>query len=74
MVLISYIDEIARRERRDMLHLEFHPADPEAARRYNFHQDPTRARIIAWLDAHTVAWEPCGAFAVVVFCGQANGS
>lgn len=65
MILISHIDEIARSEQRDVLYLEFHPADREQARRYNFRQDPIRADIIAWLDVHGVGWQPCGPFAVV---------
>lgn len=65
MVLISHIDEIARREQRDVLYLEFHPADREMARRYDFHQDPIRAEIIAWLDGHAIGWAPCGPYAVV---------
>lgn len=65
MILISHIDEIARREHRDVLYLEFHPTDRERARSYDFHQDPLRSDIIAWLDAHGVLWGPCGPFAVV---------
>lgn len=65
MILISHIDEIARREQRDVLYLEFHPSDRELARRYDFRQDPVRSEIIGWLDAHGVGWGPCGPYAVV---------
>lgn len=65
MILIRHIDEIARQQGRDVLYLEFHPADRALARSYQFAHDPIRGAIIDWLDAHGVPWEPCGPFAVV---------
>lgn len=64
MILIRHIDEIARRQGRDVLYLEFHPAEG-SARGFDFLRDPLRGAIIDWLDAHGVRWEPCGPFAVV---------
>lgn len=65
MILIRHIDEIARQQHRDVLYLEFHPADGAPARSEAFSHDPVRTAIIDWLDAHGVRWEPCGPFAVV---------
>ncbi|NYE60727.1 hypothetical protein FHW58_001879 [Duganella sp. 1224] len=61
--LIEHIDAIARRQRRAVLYLEFHRATPQ--RRYDYAHDAQRGAVLAWLDAHGLAWGPCGEFADV---------
>lgn len=59
--LIEHIDAIARRQQRAVLFLEFHPHDDW--RYYRCETDTMRATVLAWLDQHGVAWQPCGPFA-----------
>jgi len=61
--LIEHIDAIARRKGRAVLYLEFHPQPHAAWREYRFADDPKRAEVLAWLDAHGVCWTLCGPFA-----------
>ncbi|WP_254699777.1 hypothetical protein [Trinickia violacea] len=58
--MIEHIDAIARRKQRDALFVTFFD-DPSGERSpYRWVDHPARATIIAWLDAHGYAWEPCG--------------
>lgn len=61
--LIEHIDAIARKKGRAVLYLEFHPQPYREWRAYRFEDEPTRAEVLAWLDAHGVAWAPCGPIA-----------
>lgn len=58
--LIKYIDAIARERQRAVLHLEFHPLDYAQRSAYRHEADPLRDALLAWLDAHGYAWQPCG--------------
>lgn len=57
--LIEHIDAIARREKRDVLSIRFHPDYPDALS-YRYEDDPERRRVLAWLDAQGIKWQPCG--------------
>jgi hypothetical protein len=61
--LIEHIDAIARKKGREVLYLEFHPESLSEWRNYRFEDDPMRAAVVAWLDAHAVTYHPCGPFA-----------
>ena len=61
--LIQHIDAIARAKEREALYLEFHPLARSEWRNYRFDDDPVRSDILAWLDAHGVAWAACCPFA-----------
>lgn len=61
--LIEHIDAIARREQRDVLYLEFHPADIEAVRGYRYAVDPRREMVLQWLAEHDFQWALCGPYA-----------
>jgi hypothetical protein len=61
--LIEHIDAIARRKKRAVLYLEFHPQPSGDRKNYRFEDDPVRASVLAWLDAHGVPWTHCGPFA-----------
>lgn len=58
--LIKYIDAIARERQCAVLYLEFHPLDYEQRRAYRHESDPLREELLAWLDTHGYAWQPCG--------------
>lgn len=60
---IEHIDAIARKKGRAVLYLEFHPKPFKAWRDYRYEDDPTRAAVLAWLDAQGVPWVECGPFA-----------
>lgn len=60
---IEHIDAIARKQGRAVLYLEFHPQPYSEWREYRFEDDPMRASVLAWLDAHGVPWKECGPFA-----------
>jgi len=60
---IEHIDAIARQKRRAVLYLEFHPQPFKEWRNYDYQEDPTRAVVLAWFDAHDVPWTECGPFA-----------
>ena len=62
-VQIEHIDAIARRKGRAVLYLEFHPQPAGERRGYRHDDDPVRATVLAWLDAHGVPWTGCGPFA-----------
>lgn len=72
--LIQHIDAIARKKGRDALYLEFHPQPFSEWREYWFEDDPVRAEVLAWFDAHGVPWTRCGPFAnpsrMVSYLGQ----
>ena len=57
--LIEHTDAIARREKRDVLTIRFHPDYPDALS-YRYEDDPERKRVLAWLDAQSIKWQPCG--------------
>lgn len=57
--LIEHIDAIARKKQRDVLSIRFYTRDTNFIA-YNYMKDPERLRVIAWLDEHGVAWQPCG--------------
>jgi hypothetical protein len=61
--LIEHIDAIARKQGRAVLYLEFHPQPDGERRAYRVDQDPMRAAVLTWLDAHAVPWRECGPFA-----------
>jgi hypothetical protein len=61
--LIEHIDAIARKQGRAVLYLEFHPQPRGERRAWRFEDDPVRAAVLAWLDAHAVPWRECGPFA-----------
>lgn len=61
--LIEHIDAIARKKKRAVLYLEFHPQPSVDRKNYRFEDDPVRARVLTWLDAHGVPWTRCGPFA-----------
>ena len=74
--LLEHIDAIARQKQRGVLYVEFHPValDPQAGDNLSardvlawkrmpdsaWQALPTRRRIIAWLDAQGIGWQPCG--------------
>jgi hypothetical protein len=60
---IEHIDAIARKKGRAVLYLEFHPTAFKEWRNYRHQDDPTRAAVLAWFDAHDVPWVECGPFA-----------
>ncbi|MVW64204.1 hypothetical protein GPY61_30170 [Massilia sp. NEAU-DD11] len=60
---IEHIDAIARKKGRAVLYLEFHPKPFKEWRDYRYEDDPTRAAVLAWLDAQGVPWVECGPFA-----------
>lgn len=60
---IEHIDAIARKKGRAVLYLEFHPRPFEEWRNYRYEDDPMRASVLAWFDAHGVPWIECGPFA-----------
>jgi len=60
---IEYIDAIARKKRRAVLYLEFHPRPFKEWRNYRYEDDSTRAAVLGWFDAHGVPWIECGPFA-----------
>jgi len=60
--LIEHIDAIARKKQRDVLSIRFYPQDTDFMK-YDYLQDPERLRVIAWLDEHGIAWQPCGPIA-----------
>lgn len=62
-VQIEHIDAIARSKGRAVLFLEFHPRPFKEWRDYRYQDDPVRAAVLAWFDAHGVPWRPCGPFA-----------
>lgn len=62
-VQIEHIDAIARSKGRAVLFLEFHPRPFKEWRDYRYQNDPVRAAVLAWFDAHGVPWRPCGPFA-----------
>lgn len=72
--LIQHIDAIARKKGHDALYLEFHPQPFCEWREYRFEDDPVRAEVLAWFDAHGVPWTRCGPFAnpsrMVSYLGQ----
>lgn len=57
--LIEHIDAIARQKIRDVLSIRFHPGYPDALF-YRYEDDSERRRMIAWLDAQGIDWQPCG--------------
>jgi hypothetical protein len=57
--LIDHIDAIARRKQRDVLSIRFVTRETKLLA-YDYDQDPERLRVIAWLDEHAIAWQPCG--------------
>jgi hypothetical protein len=57
--LIEHIDAIARKKRRDVLSVRFHPSFPDFLS-YDYKRDSERQRVIAWLDAQGIPWQPCG--------------
>lgn len=57
--LIEHIDAIARRKNRDVLSIQFHPNSPGSLS-YRHENDPERRRVIDWLNAHGIEWQPCG--------------
>ncbi|MGJ7918840.1 hypothetical protein ACI48D_25655 [Massilia sp. LXY-6] len=61
--LIEHIDAIARKKKRAVLYLEFHPRPFKEWRNYEYRDDPTRAAVLSWFDAHGVPWTACGPFA-----------
>lgn len=61
--LIEHIDAIARKKGRTVLYLEFHPQPFGEWKNYRFEDDPMRMSVLAWMDAHGVAWQECGPFA-----------
>lgn len=61
MELIQHIDEIARKLKRDVLYLEFHPL--QAGARHE--ADAMRRRTLEWLGAHHITWLRCGPYASV---------
>lgn len=61
--LIEHIDALARRLKRDVLYLEFHPEQRVDWRHYDYESDANRARVLDWLDRNGFAWGPCGDYA-----------
>lgn len=57
--LIEHIDAIARKKQRDVLSIRFYSRETDL-KKYDYDQDPERQRVIAWLDEHGIAWQPCG--------------
>ena len=58
---ISNIDAIARREKRGVLYLTFHPSEESPDfEDFEWHHDSRRCEIIKWLDANGIGWSPCG--------------
>lgn len=70
-MLIQHIDAIARQKQRDVLFVWFHHANqtcdegehPGMEEDFDWEDSPVRRQVIAWLDAHHIAWEPCGGVA-----------
>lgn len=60
---IDHVDAIARRERRDVLYLEFHPPARAAQRSYSYPHDTVRDAVLAWLGQNGFAFQPCGGIA-----------
>lgn len=67
--LIDHIDAIARKNRRAVLYLEFHPKNyfdfDEKGNRpdYNWNQDSVREEILQHLNDINITWTLCGHFA-----------
>lgn len=57
--LIEHIDAIARQKGRDVLSIHFRPGYPEALA-YDYRKDAERERVIGWLEAQGIPWQPCG--------------
>lgn len=72
--LIEHIDAIARKKGRAVLYLEFHPQPFGEWKNYRFEDDRMRMSVLAWMEAHRVAWQECGPFAdlrfMVPYLGQ----
>ena len=63
-MLIEHIDAIARKVKRDVLYIEFHPSDDfEIWKEYDYKTDPRRTKAIEWLEEHGIVWQECGQYA-----------
>lgn len=58
--LLEHIDAIARKQRRDVLYVEFQDTDKCAV---DFSALPLRRQITEWLDSQRIKWQPCGGVA-----------
>ena len=60
---IEYIDAIARKKKRGVLCVNFHPEnwgdleDENSWRGYKYQEDPRRAEVISWLDEQGIIWK-----------------
>ena len=61
--LIEHIDAIARKVGRDVLYLTFYEDQTGTRVAEHWEDNPSRKKIVAWLDANGYAWQQCGEFA-----------
>ena len=65
-LLIKHIDTIAREKQRDVLFIIFEGNENGASEiDEDWETLPLRKQIIEWLEAHGIAWSPCGEYADV---------
>lgn len=67
-IALQHIDAIAREKQRDVLYVIFNQKQPVHYRKYapdyDYHQDPKRQALCAWLDEQGITWYQCGIIAV----------
>jgi len=65
-MLIEHIDAIARQKQRDALYIKFVPENCaiddgiDTWLEHDYRNQPRRAEVLSWFDAHNIPWQICG--------------